>query len=95
MRENLCERLLFCRKVQSGNIKVRGKRRKVSEIRFLHIRYKYKEYRIKISGRVLDFGLNFHQCPHNLGKCTQTETAHRNSSRELSKFLPARCTGVR
>ena len=70
MLENLCKELLFRRNFQAGNIKVLEKRRKVSGIRFLHIRYKYKGYRIKSSGRVLDFGLDFHQRLYDLGRYT-------------------------
>ena len=68
--ENLCKGLLFRRKIQAGNGKTLGKRRKVSGMRFLHIRYKYKGHQIKSSGRVLDFGLNLHQRPYDLGRYT-------------------------
>ena len=70
MLGNLCKGLLFRRKIQAGNGKPLGKRRKVSGMRFLYIRYKYKGYRIKSSGRVLDFGLDFHQRLYDLGRYT-------------------------
>ena len=71
--KNLCKRLLFRRNFQSGNTKTLEKRHEISEMRFLHIRYKYKECLIKNSRRVLDFGLNFHQHTYDLGKYTQTK----------------------
>ena len=75
MLDVFCEKVsvrcfYFAEKIQSVRTKTLEKQLKVSGIKFLYVRYKYKECRIKSSGRVLCVYLNILLFPHDLGKYT-------------------------